>query len=87
MNEDYVSKASIVAISLWVLTVMELVATWAILTGAQGLRPLGPALAATCCSTAAVATVAHIRAYMVRLASLVRIGAGLQGGEGLKAVR
>lgn len=80
MNEEFVSRASIIAFVLWFLAGGLLAAAWAVALAAPGHAIIAGMLAATALGLSAVAATAHIRIFACRVSRLVRASSG-QGSD------
>lgn len=88
-EEDYISRPAVIAAMMWSVAVGKLLVTATLLLlDAIALRWL-IYLATVTVFISAVACALQIRAYAIRLASLIRAVADLDGGSpgGLRSVR
>ena len=76
MNEDLVSRGSVVAGAAWLVVAGLLAAAWLVmlLSPSRGVALL---LAATACASSAVAAVLQMRTYVVRICVVIRSTANL----------
>lgn len=76
MHESYVSRATVVAVTLWSCALALMIAAWAVV----GLTPawrLGGLMAASSLMTTGAAVAAQQRVYVTRLGAIVRHTSGL----------
>lgn len=78
MHESFISRTQIVAAALWVLVGSLIGSAWLVVAFAPGNWEWAGLLAATGCATSALAAVAHLKVYSVRLCSLIRVTSGLE---------
>lgn len=85
MQEQFVSRASILAFALWFLVAALLTAAWIVAIWAEAHFVIAGMLAATALGLSAVAATAHMRLFACRLSRVVRastgVGGGREGGE------
>lgn len=81
MNEQYVSRGTLIGAALWTLMAVLVIATWVV--AYHGIH-LGGALAVTAVTTAVVAGVWQVKLYTIRVCCLIRI---MHGQEGRAPVR
>lgn len=83
MNEGgYISTTRMVSTGLWGLVIVLMATAWITLIVGYEHRQIAYMLALQACVTSATAAVAHLRMYHMKLASLVRVTAGLSAPSG-----
>lgn len=81
-EQHYISTTGIITASLWVATAALMAAGWAVLmlgpAGDPGSWRIASMLGMTAATLACVATVSHVKLYMLQVTNLVRVTSGLQ---------
>lgn len=78
MHEEFVSRTSLLAMTLWVVVVLLLAMAWLVAIQRPDWWLWAGMLAATGLAVSAVAATAHMRIYAVRMCSLIRATSGLE---------
>lgn len=81
MQEQFVSRASLVAYALWFLVAALLTAAWIVAIWAEPHFVIAGMLAATALGLSAVAATAHIRLFACQLSRVVRASVGVTNGR------
>lgn len=88
MEEDYVSKTSVIAYTLWALVAVLMGAAWTLSLVAPDRWHTCVLLACSACGTSALAATAHIKNYAQRMCALIRATKGLMPTDGsLRSLR
>lgn len=90
MHDEYLNKGKVITLGIWSIVVVLLLAGWVTILVSPDHARVAGMLAATACSTSALAAALQIRCYAVRLSCLMRTTAGLRESgllEGLRPVR
>lgn len=81
MDENYVSKSSVIAYCLWGMVAALMGAAWLIGVFWSEQWHYSVLLACTGCATSALAATAHIKLYAQRLCAVIRAATGLGPGR------
>lgn len=80
MHDDFVSRAAVIATTLWCLAIALVALTWGCALRGVPIRYEG-AIGLTAMLSLTVAACWQIRMWFTRLCALIRVGSGLQSPD------
>lgn len=79
MHDNSIPTSRVITGALWTWVILVLLAAWIVF--AVGYHELAAMLGLTACASSAAAATAQIRCYTLRVCALLRVTAGLDGGD------